>query len=433
MLRPIALVVTLASACACARAGDTEAEVLGSAADEADRIRMPPANTIPCNHPDYWRHSLTSTTLPLEVHYMQTGDKPMAERVLAELEDAWRVEVGELGFRPPPSDGGRCGRDGAFDAFLWRGHEQCYVDVLDAAPGVSWDAHIGYMVVDPWGPYGGDILESTVAHEFNHACQMADDWNDCPLVYEMTADFIQKIAVPDDENYKSYFSAFQSRPTWSIDRDDAYKTWFSYGAAMYLFYLRDRYFDGDARFVAEMWRRMRNPPGADVDPTRNHPSFEDALDAMLPARAGVGFIESVVGLARWRWYTGARDDGRHFVGGAGYAEVATQAAAAQPGVVALGPAPMVLGSVYVALAGAARAEMTVTLAGDPGVRWVVQAVPGLDGTDGDVLDLGSGAARLRFTAEGTRTLIVTALPLDPSAYEPNKKHDKRYPATLTLY
>src|SRR5262249_21790228 len=262
-----------------------------------------------------------------------------------------------------------------FDVFLWRGHVECYVDVLEPAPGATWDARIGYMVVDPWGPYGGDLLASTVAHEFNHACQAADDWSDCAIVYEMTADFMQKIVVPDDANYREYFSDFQNRPDWSLDRDDGYETWYSYGAALYLFYLRDRYFGGDPRFVSEMWRRMRNPPGPDDDPTLNHPSFEDALDGLLP---GLGFIDSMAGFARWRWYTGARDDGRHFADPS-EALVATAHVPARPGRVALDPAPMVLGSSYVELSGAPGATLTVALSSAAPVRWVVQAVPGLDG------------------------------------------------------
>ena len=33
------------------------------------------------------------------------------------------------------------------------------------------------------------------------------------------------------------------------DRDDGYETWFMYGAALYLRFVRDRYFGGDAAFI----------------------------------------------------------------------------------------------------------------------------------------------------------------------------------------
>lgn len=418
---------------ACAQTADPGATAGAGASGDDERAAMPPANTIPCNHPEYWRHTLRSTAVPLHVHYMKSADKAVALEVQADLERAWRVSVGELGWRPPPSDRGSCGGDGAFDVYLWRGHRECYVDPLDAAPGAAWDARTSYMVVDPWGPYGGAILDSTLAHELNHAFQAADDWSDCAIVYEMTADFMQKVVVPSDTDYKNGFVDFQAHPDWSLDRDDGYRTWYSYGSALYLFYLRERHFGGDPRFVAEMWLRMRNPPGADDDPTRNHPSFEDALDGMLLAHAGTSFLGSVVGLARWRWYTAARDDGHHFTDGATFAAVAATAVAARPARIELDPAPMVLGSSYVQVIGApAAAGLTVSLASSAPVRWVVQAVPGLDGSDGEVLDVAGGPAPLTLGPDGSRTLIITALPRDAAAYEPNRKHDKRYPATLVL-
>ena len=54
--------------------------------------------------------------------------------------------------------------DGALDVFLWRGHVECYVDVLAENPATLYDDRTAYLVVDPWGPYGGPILDTTVAH-----------------------------------------------------------------------------------------------------------------------------------------------------------------------------------------------------------------------------------------------------------------------------
>jgi hypothetical protein len=254
------------------------------------------------------------------------------------------------------------------------------------------------MVVDPWGSYGGPILDSTIAHEFNHACQMADDWNDLAIVYEMTADYMQKIVVPTDENYQEAFADFQARPDWSLDYDDGYRTWYSYGSAMYLFYLRDRFFGGDSHFVAQMWNGLRGDP-----------TFEDALGGL-----GVDFVQSTVGFARWR----ATAD----------PPVAAQTAAAVAGRIDLSPAPMVLGSSYLRLTGGTK-EMTVSIDCDPTVRWVVQAVPGLDGSDGETLDLSTGSARLGFVA-GARTVIVSALPALP--YDPHRRHDAHHAAAVIL-
>jgi hypothetical protein len=387
---------------ACAGAGDETPVAIDDGV-----ARVAPANTIPCNHPEYWPYSVASASPPLRVHYERPSDWATARQVLGLLEQAWQVEVGQLGWRPPPSDGARCGPDGAFDTFLWRGHVECYVDVLDGG--------LPYLVVDPWGEYGGPILDSTVAHEFNHACQAADDWNDLAIAYEMTADFMQKIAVPTDQDYARYFADFQARPGWSLDHDDGLVTWYEYGASLYLFYLRDRHFGGDARFVADVWLGLRGPA-----------TFEDSVDAILRARAGTTFMDSVAGFARWRWYGGAHDDGRHFALGLAQAPAAT-AARAEPGTVTV--APMLLGSSYVDLAGGG-APLTVSLESDAPARWVLQAVPGLDGGDGETL--APDGATLRFGADGTRTLIVTALPIDPARYDPRRRHDAHLQATVRL-
>ena len=54
----------------------------------------------------------------------------------------------------------------------------------------------------------------------------------------------------------------------------------------------------------------------------------------------------------------------------------------------------------------------------PGVKWVIQAVPGLTpDSDGDVLELHNGQGVVNFGNLPERTLILTALPangvLDP--------------------
>src|SRR5262249_3001145 len=161
-----------------------------------------------------------------------------------------------------------------------------------------------------WGPYGGAILDTTVAHELNHAMQAADDWSDSAIVYEMTSVFVEDLVYDDDNQYVNQIVDFQAHPDWSLDHDDGYETWYMYGSALYLRFVRDHYVAGDGAFAGDMWMRLRSPYGSD------EPDFEDALDAILRARAGVGFVDSVADFARWRYYTGAHDDGAHFREGA---------------------------------------------------------------------------------------------------------------------
>lgn len=412
-----------------------------------------PRNTVPCQHPEYWPQSLTSTQVPITIHFQYAKDLETMQHVMGYLEQSWSMEMGPLGYRRPLDDGGRCGKDGNFDVFAWPDIDTCYVNASTANPSTDWNDYFTYMVLDPWGKYAGDILDSTLAHELNHGCQASDDWWDSPIIFEMTSTLIEDAVFDDDDEYMGLLEAFQSRPDWGIDRNDYYVTWYMYGATMTLFFVKDRYFDGDFAWSADMWYLMRNPPGADQDPVLNEPDFEDALDELLQAQAGVSFYDAVLELARWRYYTGSRDDGAHFEEGALFpveAEVLMDSVPVAAHKWTSKPAPMVLGMSYVQLTGAPDETLTLSLnpqtafrepvegvaPQDPAktgaipVRYVVQALPGLpgSGSDGELLSPEGGPFDVTLMPDGTRTLVVTILPAGD--YDPDTRTDDRYPFDL---
>ncbi len=395
-----------------------------------------PNDAVPCadEATEYWPLSLRSVRYPLRVHYPNRRQQAIAERILTILETAWQVEVVQLGFSPPLADGGLCGPDDDFDVFVWRDLYEGYVSAIAENPATAHDDWFTYMAVDPWGPYGGDALEATLAHELNHACQAADDWWESPLVFEMTATFVEELVFPDAEVYFSTLGDFQAHPDWSLDRDDDYETWYMYGAALYLHFLREHYFAGDGAFAAAMWRASRSAPDG-----LNEPDFVDALDDILGAGPGIGFAESVAAFSRWRWYTGGRDDGEHFADGPRFpADTGVPLAAdisAAAASIAIDPAPMLLGSSYVRVTRADGEPDGVWVSLQPegigDVRWSVEAVPGGDGlADGERLDLDGGPALLDLSVVGTRTLIITALPTGD--YDPDERGDARHGVTLVL-
>jgi hypothetical protein len=296
------------------------------------------------------------------------------------------------------------------------------------------------MVVDPWGPYGGQELEETVVHEMAHASQAADDWHESPISFEMSAVFTDQVYA--DRYIKKYFDDFQAHPDWALDRNDKYDTWYMYGSSMYLLYLKDRFFAGEPQFISSLWLASRNPPGAENDQRLNEPDIADAIDTLLSPK-GSSYVETVVEFSRWRWYTGANVDGRHFrhfKDGLGNLKAARLAMAARqqalPGKVRITEnAPMMMGTSYIELwAGAATPPVlfvSLEAPANAGRRFVVQAVPGLTPeSDGETLELASGSQPLRFTADGRRTLIVTALPTGP--YDPDLRDETRYPFSIVL-
>jgi hypothetical protein len=390
-----------------------------------------PHDTDPYDALGEWPLSLGSETLPIRVRH-RPGEGAHAQRILGLLERGWRRHL-DLGFRPPPLAPGH----DAYDVFIWCGMEEVSVVARDENTATAWNDACTYMIVDPEGPYGGENLEHTMVHEVNHVFQAADDWYEFPSAFEGSATFIEWHTEGLNDQLREVMADFQARPHWSPDRNDDAETWFTYGYAMYLRFVQHTYAGGDPTFLGRAWEAARGAPGAEDDPARNEADLIDALGAVLP---GFDYAASAVRFARWRWYTGARADDAHDPDAARLPEVPAQRAAlgARGEVrVALDPAPQMLGSSFVELraegAGGRAVHVSLDAPARPGVRYVVQVVPGPgDGTDGEVLDISSGGATLRLPDDGSRTVIVTAVPDGAAGYDPDTRTDAAFPATLVM-
>ena len=376
-----------------------------------DRPEMAPLgwNALACDHAEYWPNQLGSETLPLIVHFAYASQAETAAQALTFLEAAWAAETEVLGFSPPLDDSGVCGPDGRFDVFLWEGQDSAWVEALADAPETPHDDWKTYMVVDPWGDYGGEVLGPTLAHELAHACQATDDWWDIEMIYEATSTFVEALLFPDDLTWSYVLADFQAHADWSLDRNDDYETWYMYGGALYLHWLTATVFEGDPAWIGSLWAGMRNPPGA------NEPDFEDSLNALLKEEGGT-FVGTVAGFAAWRWDPPAPFDGYGI-------PLAADVPAKQTTVV-LDPAPMVLGTVYARVKGAAGATLTVGIDGDAAVAWAVRT------TGAQAIDPTLEPAT--FGADGTVVLAVTALPLVPEEDDPDGRTDARFGVTLLL-
>jgi hypothetical protein len=98
------------------------------------------------------------------------------------------------------------------------------------------------------------------------------------------------------------------------------------------------------------------------------------------------------------------------------------------------PGPELTGVQYITLQRTEGGPESLTLGfdGDPEASWSVQAVPGIDGSDGEVLDLEDGEAVLRFGELAERTLVILALPPDAESADPDARTTDRYEYTLVL-
>ncbi len=384
---------------------------------------------VPHKRPEQWPFHVASARIL--VHYRAADEHDEAVEALSLVEQAWQVQIDQGGARAPLDDHGVAGPDGRFDVYLWRGVEEPYVYGLAPEAATPYEDWSTAMVLDPWGPYGGPDLPANVFHELRHASQGSDDWWEHPQVFEAEAT-LWEVAHYGLDRAPIAWDDYQARPEWTLFRDDGYRTWYMYGGALFLLYLSEHVFGGSLSFTNGMWRRSRNPPGAEQDPSLNEPDFVDALETLL-AGAGTSLRDQVVRFARARWYTGARANGS-LPGGAELPGVAhgkhTRKAGA--GKTQLSVSPQMLGTSYVVVERAATdpEALWVSLSGTSAARFAVQAVGGAapDAT----LDLSAGPAWLHFGAGRKVTLAVTALPVAGAAFDPDLVASSRMSASLTL-
>lgn len=411
--------------------GDSS-EIADDAVDTSD-TRLEPLDPFlsACDQLERFPENVASETLPILVHH-RPGQGDKAIEVLGHLEFAWGVLIddgfgGGFGFKAPLSDEGLCGPDGRFDAFLWRGAESTYVDVIAENPRTAIDDWSTHMVVDAWGEFAGEMLDATVAHELNHASQAAYDWSESSAVFEMTSTFIEDLVHDDDDNYMFLLDDFQRRPEWAIDHDDGYVSFHMYGGALYLHYLYERFFPSRPGFIVELWERLASPPpGPDGD---NEPDWIDAVDAMLERRRS-SFIDSLIEFARWRYYVARNDDGLHLSEASLFPDsaevnIAHRLVTGQSATLR----PMMTGTSYVELTGGEVVVLRFTVASPDEVAFVVQALPGV-GDDHDLVTFESGEAVVPLLS-GRRVLAFTALPVSGDA-DPDFRDATRFSATLEV-
>jgi hypothetical protein len=220
------------------------------------------------------------------------------------------VQVDAVGFAPPLADGGECGPDDRYDIFLWRGLDGAFVEAIADYSATAHDDFTTYMAINAFAPSENDFVDTTLAHELNHAAQASDDWWESALIFEMTATYAEALVFPEQDDWFYTMEDFQARPEWSLFYDDGYETWYMYGAAMFLHFLEQRYYGGDPSFIARIWRESRS------DPAVGRPDYIDAMRAVLMTDLGIALDDAVTGFMQWRWFVAGFDDGEHFAQGA---------------------------------------------------------------------------------------------------------------------
>jgi hypothetical protein len=119
------------------------------------------------------------------------------KRMLKLMNHVWKVEIGRLGYRQPPSDRGRGGSD-KVDVYLKELRSEGlygYCAPERRKPGYQWLAS-GYCVLDnDFAGFPRSAIQSaevTAAHEFFHLVQFGYDFGEDPWLLEATAVWMEE-------------------------------------------------------------------------------------------------------------------------------------------------------------------------------------------------------------------------------------------------
>jgi hypothetical protein len=336
-----------------------------------------------------------------------TSQMALLEKFRDAADRAWQAEIVTDGWPAPVPDGtsgGDAGFDIYYDSALGLG--EAYV-VPDGDMITQPDAVTASYMGLPADFADDDDLFSTVAHELNHASQFAIDALEDDAFFEHTAVFVERRVAHHLPTWGIGLGDYQAHPERALDYigTDEYE----YGAALWLIFLSERLDAGGVSLVERLWHDSAQPG------TSNHPHFLDALDGILRDTGwsrGRFFAE----LAAWRWFTGARSDGKHFADGALWPAVAAGDTVSAP------------------------AELAATL-GAFGVRYTV-----IDSGDGLDVQLGGDGAAAAFVpldggepvfVDGTSATLpagrwLAALVWAPAAYDPNTDDARTGNVTLSV-
>ncbi len=168
------------------------------------------------------------------IHYTLEGDdaatEAYIERVAETIEAVYQVQINELGWPLPPSDGNR-GGDDRMDVYItnllseFEGTELGFAS-QEYPPGdnpntiaVETNAVPGYLVLDNDYDLGNSdadarrILRATAAHELHHVLQFGFDQSEPHgWYYEATSTYMETITLPPDQDATGYMQSIFDYP-----------------------------------------------------------------------------------------------------------------------------------------------------------------------------------------------------------------------------
>ena len=200
-----------------------------------------------------------------KIHWTDQGVDATTLEYCEEIADAadlsWETEVNEMGYYAPPSDQG-LGGDTKYDIYVMQlsggtlGYTTCAGEPSN--PSTPNNDKASHIVMDS-DIYSDGTKICTVAHEFQHACQMAADADEPSWFMENCAVWMEEQVYPEINDYSGYISGESAlrRPMWDIRSGPMYH----YGAFTWPWFMENSI---SVESVLDVWVNCAEEWGANM-------------------------------------------------------------------------------------------------------------------------------------------------------------------------
>lgn len=225
----------------------------------------------------------TRDTDHFRIHYTLEGDDATTEAFVSALaisvEEIWRIQIDQMGWEPPPSDGAR-GGNALYDVYmadLYGAGEDAlgYASPEDLigdnpnTPDVIERGATSYIVLendfdvpDRDTTTAVALLRTTMSHEFNHAIQFGYSVDGLQVYFEATATWMETAALVKDEDATGYVQYTYKYPELCFGSESEDAGGLSvYGHWLFIQAMVDRYGED---VVRQLWENIAGHDGLDA-------------------------------------------------------------------------------------------------------------------------------------------------------------------------
>ena len=241
-----------------------------------------------------------------------SGIPDYVEKTAAYADSSWELEVNQMGYTPPPSDGVE-GGDSKYDIYILGLGTGLYGYAQPENPGPqTWNDYSSYLAVhnnmvtgftcpntDPEGVQLGR-LKVTIAHEFFHAVQFGYDIFDASWFYEASSTWMEDEVFDASNDYYCYLPGHFLYPEYSLQEANGFS---EYAHCVWHIFLTENH--GDS-LVRKFWEGCISSTAI------------NSVQNVLINNYGTSLGEQFQEFTSWNYVTGYRDDGVHYSEGAVY-------------------------------------------------------------------------------------------------------------------